>query len=328
MSGPLDGRLVAVIGFGNQGSAQAQNLRDSGVRVLGGARTDGSAAARAAALAFEVASIENAARRADVVAMLLPDEVTPRLWPSLLPALLPATHLVFAHGYVLLYGALAMPPGADVVLVSPTGPGRVLRESFVRGEGLPAYLAVHQDASSSAWDLAEAYAGALGSTRAPLWRTTVREETEVDLFGEQAVLCGGMNALVTAGFDTLVDAGYSPEIAYLEVVHQLRYLAELLHERGVAGMRESISGTARYGDVTRGPRVIGEASRQEMQRMLGEIQSGAFAREWDAETAAGQPRLRALVEHARRHRTETARAAALGVPNPPPDGDSRGPGGG
>ncbi|HEV2105074.1 MAG TPA: ketol-acid reductoisomerase, partial [Candidatus Eisenbacteria bacterium] len=276
-----------------------------------GARPGHAAATRARAHGFEPRPLAEAAGAAAVVAVLLPDEVTPGLWPEIAPALAPDAGVVFAHGFNLLYGALAVPAGADVVLVSPTGPGRVLREVYERGEGLPAYLAVHRDASGGAWALAERYAGWLGCARARLWRTTVREETEVDLFGEQAVLCGGMNALVTAAFDTLVAAGYTPEIAYLECVHQLAFLAELLHGRGVAGMRAGISGTALYGDLTRGPRVVGAATRAELAAMLAEIRSGAFAREWLAEVAAGSPRLEALRAAAAAHPIEAARRRAL-----------------
>jgi ketol-acid reductoisomerase len=204
-----------------------------------------------------------------------------------------------------------------VVSVSPTAPGHVLRERRAAGERVPATLAVHRDASGGAWPLAEAWAKDIGC--APRLRTTVREETEVDLFGEQAVLCGGMNALVTAAYETLVEAGYSPEVAYLECVHQLRYLAESLNARGVAGMRRGISGTALYGDLTRGPRVIGAATRAALRELLGEIRSGAFAREWRAEDAAGRPRLAAALERAARHPIEQARRRALGLPEAPPE---------
>lgn len=311
MTDRLSGAAVAILGFGNQGEAQALNLRDSGIAVVVGARPEGAAAARARALGFETHPLTDASRRADVVAILLPDEVVPALWAELLPSFRPGAPLMFAHGYNLLYGALSW-PASDVVLVSPTGPGRALRALYERGAGLPAYLAVHQDASGEAWSLAEAYAGAIGSARAKLWRTTVREETEVDLFGEQAVLCGGMNALVTAAFETLVERGYAPEMAYLECVHQLRYLAELLHERGIAGMRRAISGTALFGDLTRGPRVIGEPARSELRRLLGEIQSGAFAREWAAEVASGKERIAAALAAADAHPIEEARRRALG----------------
>jgi ketol-acid reductoisomerase len=325
MSDRLSGRTVAVLGFGNQGEAQALNLRDSGVMVVVGARAGGAGDTRARAHGFETLPLDEAARRAAICAIMLPDERTPELWPAIARALAPDAGVVFAHGFSLLYGDLAFPSGADVVLVSPTGPGRVLREVYARGAGLPAYLAVHRDGSGGAWALAESYARGIGSHRARLWRTTVREETEVDLFGEQAVLCGGMNALVTAAFEILVARGYSPEIAYLECVHQLKYLADLLHERGVAGLRRGISGTALYGDLTRGSRVVGEASREAMAALLDEIRSGAFAREWAEEFARGTPRLDAEVARAAAHPIERARAEALGAPAVPgkAQGESR-----
>ena len=310
---PLQGP-VAILGFGNQGQAHALNLRDSGVEVIVGARAGRGAQARAQALGFATYALPEAAARARVVAALLPDEAAPLVWADVSGALGPDATVVFAHGFNLLYGALAFPTDADVVLVSPTGPGRVLRSEYERGAGLPAYLAVHHDGSGAAWPRAEAYAHALGCGRARLWPTTVREETEVDLFGEQVVLCGGMNALVTAAFDTLTAAGFSPEIAYLECIHQLKYLADLLHEKGVTGMRAGISGTACYGDITRGPRVIGEPSRLQMRAILEEIQSGAFAREWGAEAASGRPRLDPALASAALHPLEQARRNALGLP--------------
>jgi ketol-acid reductoisomerase len=312
MTDRLTGATVAVLGFGNQGEAQALNLRDSGARVIDGARPGGGGEARALAHGFETLPIDAASRRASVCAVLLPDERIPSLWPAIASGLRPAAGIVFAHGFALLYGDLAFPADADVVLVSPTGPGRVLREVYARGEGLPAYLAVHRDGSGDAWGLADGYARGIGSHRARLWRTTVREETEVDLFGEQAVLCGGMNALVTAAFETLVAKGYSAEIAYLECVHQLKYLADLLHERGVAGMRQGISGTALFGDLTRGPRVVGEESRAAMAALLEEIHSGAFAREWADEFARGSPWLAEAVARSAAHPIEAARASAVG----------------
>ena len=320
MSGTLAGRPIAVLGFGNQGEAHALNLRDSGCEVLVGARPGREAEARARAHGFATQTPAEAIAQASIVAVLLPDEVVPEVWPDLSARWREDAALVFAHGFNLLYSELALPPRGDVVLVSPTGPGRVLRQRFERGEGLPAYLAVHQDGSGEAWPLAEAYAGAIGCGRARLWRTTVAEETEVDLFGEQAVLCGGMNALVTAAFETLVQKGYAPEIAYLECVHQLKYLADMLHDRGVAGLRQGISGTALYGDLTRGPRVIGEPARTEMGRILEEIRSGAFARAWREEVAAGRPQLRALLDRALHHPIESARERALGGPETAPEG--------
>ncbi len=310
MTSTLERATIAVAGFGHQGEAQALNLRDAGHRVIVGARAGRGAEARARAHGFETLTLDEAARRADVLAVLLPDEAVPGAWPALAAAARPSCAFVFAHGFNLLYSALEPPAGADVVLVAPTAPGHVLRAARLRDDRLPAYLAVHRDASGAAWALAEEWAAGIGC--APTWRTTVREETEVDLFGEQAVLCGGMNALVTAAFETLVAAGYSPEVAYLECVHQLRYLAESLHAGGVGGMRRGISGTALYGDVTRGPRVIGAESRSAMQEILREIRSGDFAREWQAEDAAGRPRLRAALERAGRHPIERARRRALG----------------
>jgi ketol-acid reductoisomerase len=308
---PLSGVTTAVLGFGHQGEAQALNLRDSGRDVVVGARRGGAGEARARSHGFQPLPLAEAARRASVLAVLLPDEVVPSLWPELRAAMPANANLVFAHGYNLTYSDLDLPAG-DVVLVSPTGPGAALRVLYERGEGLPAYLAVHRDATGRAWDLAGWYAAGLGCARARLWRTTVREETEVDLFGEQAVLCGGMTALVTAAFETLVERGYAPEMAYLECVHQLKYLADLLHERGVAGLRRGISGTALFGDLTRGSRVVGDASRGELRRMLDEVRSGAFAREWAEEVGRGRPRIAAGLEESDRHPIEAARRRALG----------------
>lgn len=312
MSAVLEGP-VAVLGYGHQGRAQALNLRDSGLEVRVGARANGASEAKARADGFTPSPIEAAVRGARVVAVLLPDDVAPLLWPGIAPAIDAGAGLVFAHGYNLLAGSLAFGTSHDVVLVSPCGPGRVLRQVFERGEGLPAYLAVHHDASGRAWPLAEAYAAAIGCARARLWRTTVREETEVDLFGEQTVLCGGMNALVVAAWETLVEAGYSEEIAYLECVHQLKFLADLLHERGVTGLREGISGTALHGDLTRGPRVIGEPVRRAMAVALADIREGRYAAELAAEVAAGKPATRAGLAASRAHPIEAARRRALGL---------------
>jgi ketol-acid reductoisomerase len=311
-----------VLGFGHQGEAQAMNLRDSGLAVVIGAR-EGPGANRARAQGFEVLEIAEAARRARVVAVLLPDEAVPALWGAVAAALAPEASLLFSHGFNLLYSDLAFPPRGDVVLVSPTAPGRVLREAHRRGERLPAYVAAHRDRSGAAMALAESYASGIGAS--PLWRTTVREETEVDLFGEQVVLCGGLLSLVTAAHETLAERGYSPEIAYLECVHQLEYLARLLHERGPAGFRAGISGTALYGAATRGPRVVGESSREQMRAILEEIRSGAFAREWAAESARGPARLAREIERASAHPIEEARRRALGASGGGPEatGESR-----
>ncbi len=310
VSDSLRGRRIAILGFGNQGASQAALLRASGYDVVVGARVGGSGAARAREQGFAVHPLADALAAADVAAVLLPDEALPQVWDSLAPSIRDAHTLVFAHGFNLLYEGIAFPPGCDVVLVSPTAPGWVMARARERGERVPAYLAVHQDASGAARASAAAYAAALGL--GPLLETTVREETEVDLFGEQVALCGGMNALVLAAWETLVARGYSPEIAYLECVHQLRYLAELLNVRGPAGFRDAISGTARYGDLTRGPRVIGPASREAMEAVLSEIRDGTFAREWRAERAAGGNTLAALTAAIRSHPVEGARRRALG----------------
>ena len=326
MSQRLASAPVAVLGYGHQGEAQALNLRDSGLEVIVGARPGRGAEARARAAGFATFPLHEAARRAGVVAVLIPDEAVAAAWPEIEPALRPDSGLVFAHGYNLVYSELGFPAGADVVLVSPTAPGRLLRACFERGERLPGYLAAHRDARGGAWALAEAYAQRLGLS--PLLRTTAREETEVDLFGEQAVLCGGMNALVTLAFEVLVERGYPAEIAYLECVHQLKYLADLLHERGVDGMRREISGTALYGDLTRGPRVVGEPSRAAMREALDQIRGGAFAREWSAEVAGGRQRLGGLVRAAAEHPIEAARRSALGeaaAPDEAPRAGSRPP---
>jgi len=317
MTGPSPLGRIVVLGYGNQGEAHARNLRDAGERVSVAARPGRSAESRARAHGFDVTTPSDAVSEADTLAVLLPDEAVPSAWPELAPRLGSVRTFVFAHGFNLLYGSLAFPAEAAVVLVSPTGPGRVIRELYEQGSGVPAYLAVHQAGTGDAWAFATHYATALGSARARLLRTTVREETEVDLFGEQAVLCGGMNALVSTAFGTLVRAGYTPEIAYLEVVHQLRYLAEMLHARGVAGLRRGISGTALYGDLTRGPRVIGPASRWAMERMLAEIRSGEFAREWLAEVATGRPLLDRLLAAGDADPIEEGRRRALGETTEP-----------
>jgi len=315
MSDRLATTTVAVLGFGNQGEAQALNLRDAGLSVIVGARPGGVAESRARAHGFETLALAEAVERAGLVAVLLPDEAVGSAWSEIAPRIASGAGVVFAHGFNLLYSDLGFPTGADVVLVSPTGPGRVLRRSFERGERLPAYIAVHRDGGGAALALAEGYATRLGC--APLWRTTVREETEVDLFGEQVVLCGGLLALATAAFETLAERGYTPEVAYLECVHQIKYLADLLHERGPAGFRSGISGTALYGALTRGPRVVGEASRAAMRTVLEEIRSGDFAREWAAEVAAGKPRLAAALASAESHPIEAARERVAGrAPGP------------
>ena len=317
---------TAVLGFGNQGAAQAHCLRASGWPVVVGARP-GNGADRAREAGFELQSLKEATASSEVVAVLLPDEVVSPLFQEQLGEVLrPGQTFVFAHGFSLLYGDYEWPAGVDVILVSPTSPGSVLREEFEAGRGVPAYLAVHQDASGQAWQRAEEYARGIGSDRVALHRTTVREEVEVDLFGEQAVLVGGMLELVSASVGALTRAGYAPEIAYLECAHQLKFLADLLHRVGPEAFLEGISATARYGALTRGPRVVGPETRRELDRMLGEIRDGAFAREFLEDQSHRAEHLLRLHQSAilgRLSRLEEARSKAL--PKPTPETPGAGP---
>jgi ketol-acid reductoisomerase len=301
----LQGRRVAVIGYGSQGHAHALNLADSGVDVRVGLRPGSASASKATEAGLRVVDVATAAAEADVVALLLPDTEQPAVWEeSIAPHLAPGNAVVFAHGFNIRFGQITPPDGVDVVMVAPKGPGHLVRRTYEEGGGVPALIAVAQDASGQAMALALAYAQAIGGTRAGVLETTFAEETETDLFGEQVVLCGGLTALVTAAYETLVGAGYAPESAYFECLHELKLIVDLMYEEGISGMRFSISDTAEYGDLTRGPRVIGPAVRQEMQQILAEIRSGAFAEEWVGEHKAGRPRFRALREEAARHPIE------------------------
>lgn len=302
---------VAVLGYGSQGRAQALNLRDAGVDVVVGVRSGGPSESRVREDGLVSRALSAAVENADSIAVLVPDEVVGDVWAGILPTMAADALVVFAHGFNLLYGDLEVPSGVDVVLVSPTGPGPAFRDIVAGGEQLPAYIAAHRDGSGKALERARAYAEAVGC--GPLLETSVREETEVDLFGEQTVLCGGLQALIRAAFETLVERGYSPEIAYLECVHQVKYLADLLHARGPAGFRQAISGTARYGDITRGRRVVGAEARAQMAAILKEIRSGEFAREWMAEVARGRPTLDARASADASHPIEEARKSALGM---------------
>lgn len=289
---------VAVLGFGNQGAAQAHCLRASEWSVLVGARA-GPGADRARAAGFEVRSPAEAARVSEVVAALVPDEVFPTLYrESLKAALQPGAALVFAHGFSIVYGRLDWPPGVDVLLVSPTAPGRVLVEEFDAGRGVPAYLAVAVDAGGHGWQRAEAYAAAIGCNRARLLRATVEDEVAVDLFGEQAVLVGGFLALLSAAVETLVRAGYPPEMAYLECAHQVKYLADLFHREGPLGFARGVSATALFGALTRGPRVMGLETQRALEDMLAQIRSGQFAAEFLGDQERGGPLLAELLEKA------------------------------
>jgi ketol-acid reductoisomerase len=291
----LDGKTVAIIGYGSQGHAHALNLKDSGVEVVVGLREGSASVAAAREARLEVVSVVDAASRGDLVMILAPDELHHQVWEELRDGIADGNLLLFGHGFSIHYGEVEPPPGVDVALVAPKGPGHLVRRQFTEGSGVPALVAIHQDATGNARALALAYAKGIGGTRGGVIETTFKDETETDLFGEQAVLCGGASALVQAGFETLVAAGYDPEMAYFECVHELKLIVDLIYEKGLAGMRFSISNTAEYGDYTRGTRVVTEETRA----ILEEIQSGDFAREWIAENRAGQ-------ENFKRMRSEQA----------------------
>jgi ketol-acid reductoisomerase len=285
----LDGKTVAIIGYGSQGHAHALNLKDSGVDVVVGLREDSSSAAKAREQGLEVVPVVEAASRGDLVMILLPDELHGQVWESdIRDGIAEGDMLLFGHGFSIHYGEITPPAGVDVAMVAPKGPGHLVRRQFTEGSGVPGLLAVAQDASGRARELGLAYAKGIGCTRGGVIETSFKDETETDLFGEQAVLCGGASELVQAGFETLVEAGYDPEMAYFECLHELKLIADLMYEKGLAGMRYSISNTAEYGDYTRGRRVITEETRASMREILKEIQSGDFAREWIAENRAGQ----------------------------------------
>jgi ketol-acid reductoisomerase len=305
-SGIISGRKVAIVGYGSQGHAHALNLRDSGVDVQVALRDGSASAAKATAAGLRVApSVAAAAREADVIMILAPDTEQQAIYRAdIEPGLKPGDALFFAHGFNVRFGLIPPPAGVDVAMVAPKGPGHLVRRTYEGGGGVPALIAVAQDATGKARDLALSYADAIGATRAGVLETTFDEETETDLFGEQVVLCGGLTSLIQAGFETLVDAGYQPESAYFECLHEVKLIVDLMYEHGIAGMRYSISDTAEYGDLTRGPRVINSAVRQEMQRILDEIRSGRFAEEWIAENRAGRPRFNQLRQEARAHPIE------------------------
>ena len=304
-AGLITRRKVAVIGFGSQGHAHALNLKDSGVDVVVGLREGSSRVQAAADAGLKVVDPETAAEWADVIMILVPDQVQASFYSDIIaPRLNPGDALLFAHGFSIHFDFITPPPDVDVAMVAPKGPGHLVRRQFVEGSGVPTLVAVHQDATGGALDLALSYANAIGGTRAGVIETTFAEETETDLFGEQVILCGGVSAMIQASFDTLVDAGYEPEMAYFEVLHELKLIVDLLFEGGIEWMRHSVSDTAEYGDITRGPRVVGDATKAEMAKILGEIQSGEFAREWMAEYEAGSPNLIAAREAIATHPVE------------------------
>lgn len=301
---PLQNRTVAIIGYGSQGHAQAQNLRDSGIKVVVGVRP-GLSWERAQSDGFEVCPIPEAVQRGDVLMLLVNDEHQPQLYKEqIAPSLCTGHALGFAHGFNIHFGQITPPEDIDVFMVSPKAVGPQLRRLYVQGHGAPCLIAVHQDYTGEAKAIALAYARALGGTRAGVYETTFKEECEADLFGEQAVLCGGVPALIRAAFETLVEAGYAPEVAYFECLHELKLITDLIYESGIRGMQFAISDTAQYGAMTRGARLIDAYVRQTLRDILGEIQRGEFAREWILENQAGRPVFRALERAAAEHPIE------------------------
>jgi ketol-acid reductoisomerase len=301
----LDGKTVAIIGYGSQGHAHALNLKDSGVDVVVGLRPDSSSVAGAREAGLEVTDVAEAASRGELVMVLLPDEKHGEVYrEQIADGIAPGNMLLFGHGFSIHYGEVDPAADVDITLVAPKGPGHLVRRQYTEGSGVPGLIAVQQDASGSAQALALAYAKGIGCTRGGVIETSFKDETETDLFGEQAVLCGGVSELVRAGYETLVEAGYDPRLAYFECLHELKLIVDLMYEKGITGMRYSISNTAEYGDLTRGKRIISETTRQAMRDVLGEIQSGAFAREWIAENRAGQENFQRMREEGANHQIE------------------------
>jgi len=298
----LDGKTVAIIGYGSQGHAQALNLRDSGVRVLVADVPGSENWERAAADGFEPLKAAEAAAMGDIIQILIPDEKQAAVYSSdIAPHMKPGKALMFSHGFNIHFGQIKPPQDVDVFMIAPKSPGHLVRRMYVEGVGVPSLVAVHQDYTGNALNIALAYAKGIGSTRAGVIETTFKEETETDLFGEQVVLCGGVTELVRAGFDTLVEAGYQPEIAYFECMHELKLIVDLMYEGGISWMRYSISDTAEYGDLTRGKRIITQETRAEMKRILEEIQNGSFAREWLLENQVGRPVFNAMQKKEEEH---------------------------
>ena len=301
----LEGKTIAILGYGSQGHAHALNLKDSGCEVIIGLRPDSASRAEAEDQGLDVVDVGDAASRGDVVMILLPDEKQAEVWDAeIRDGIAPGNLLMFAHGFSIHFGQIEPPAEVDVAMVAPKGPGHLVRRQFVEGRGVPCLMAVHQDATGNARGLVLAYAKGIGGTRAGVIATTFKDECETDLFGEQAVLCGGVTELVQAGFETLVDAGYDPRLAYFECLHELKLIVDLMYEKGIQGMRHSISNTAEYGDMTRGKRVIADETRAAMRQILADIQSGDFAREWIAENRAGAENFQRLREEAADHQAE------------------------
>lgn len=301
----LKKRKISIIGYGIQGHGQAQNLRDSGLEVIVSDLKDSPNWKRAQEDGFEPVSADEAAKRGDIIQILTQDDVQAKVFKKdILPHLEKGNALVFSHGFNIHFNQIVPPDNIDVFMVAPKGPGSLVRRMFVEGRGVPCLIAIQQDATGSAKDLALAYAKAIGGTRAGVIETTFREETETDLFGEQVVLCGGATALIKAGFEILVEGGYQPEMAYFECLHELKLIVDMIYETGIMGMRARVSDTAEYGDLTRGPRIITEKTKEEMRKILSEIQSGQFAREWIMENLANRPVFNALVNKDKEHLIE------------------------
>jgi ketol-acid reductoisomerase len=301
----LAGKTIAIIGYGSQGHAHALNLKDSGMNVIVGLYPGSKSTAKAEAEGLTVKSVADAAAAADFIMILLPDEVHKRIYTEeIAPNLKAGNVLAFAHGFSINFAQVVPPADVDVVMIAPKGPGHLVRRTYEQGQGVPALFAVYQNASGQARDRAMAYAKGIGGTRAGILETTFREETETDLFGEQVVLCGGLSALIKAGFETLVEAGYQPELAYFECLHEVKLIVDLIVEGGLAKMRDSISNTAEYGDYTRGPRIVTDATRAEMRKILSEIQTGQFARDFVLENQSGKAGFTAMRRREAEHPIE------------------------
>jgi ketol-acid reductoisomerase len=310
----LDGKTVAIIGYGSQGRAHALNLHDSRIDVIVGLRDDSHSREAARRDGVRVTGIDEAVAMADIVMMLIPDEEQPATYlRHVVEHLKPGASLAFAHGFGIHFGTIVPPQANDVWMVAPKGPGRLVRSEYEAGRGVPCLVAIHQNPTGKARDYAFAYAAAIGGGRAGVLETTFKEETETDLFGEQAVLCGGLSELVTAGFETLVSAGYAPEMAYFECLHEVKLIVDLMYERGIEGMRNAISNTAKFGDYTRGPRIVTDETRASMRKILDEIRSGAFAQEWVSEHAAGKPSFKKFREKAAGHQIEAVGTQLRGL---------------
>jgi len=310
----LKGKKIAIIGYGSQGHAHANNLKDSGFGVVVGLHEGSKSRAKAEAAGLTVLDNATAAEQADIIMILAPDEKQKAIYDKdIAKGLKPGNYIAFGHGFNIHFAQIVPPEDINVFMVAPKSPGHLMRHEYTKGNGVPSLIAVHQDPTGNTREVAIAYASALGSGRAAILETTFREETETDLFGEQAVLCGGISALMTTAFETLVEAGYAPEMAYFECIHEMKLIVDLIYEGGISDMRYSVSNTAQYGDLTRGPRVIDEHARETMWEILSDIQSGEFAKEWILENQAGRPVFNALTREAENHMVEEVGAKLRGM---------------